>query len=144
MDVIGEHLHNVHNLSPFECLKCNTVFKKLNLASEHCTEYSLNTNACTSLDIRVNFGPIYNNSKKDNFSSLPSFLFAPSSINDVNQDNNDILKISAKEIGVSENSCQDCPFKCLSSEKFKVHQLGHNGLKSKVFFTPFKIVIFCR
>lgn len=120
MEVITEHLHNAHNLSPFECLKCAIVFENFKEASAHCGK----TSRCTSLDIHVNFGPIYNNSVKT-ISPIAS-----STSDSLSSD--EILKTTDNFKCLMENCCPDCSFKCLSIEKFKLHRVGHNPKKSRI------------
>lgn len=142
MEVTAQHLHNAHNVSPFECLKCSTVFEKLENATEHCAETSTNLTTCTSLDIRVNFGPVYNNSIKTNKGSSIASSTSCSSSSEENREE-DNLKFSKNETTnfnySIENCCSDCPFKCLSLEKFKLHRSGHNPTKSIIFLNIYKI-----
>lgn len=61
IEVLVDHLHNVHNIFPFECLNCKDTFDELNLASLHCTENQSKhlLSKCLPLSMKVNFNTIY-------------------------------------------------------------------------------------
>lgn len=126
IDQVINHLHLVHNCSPFECLQCKKSFEEVSSASKHCSMTT--TSSCTPLSIKINFQPIYG--QKSTTSSISTIsTSSPCSIQSENDGTSSALssRIDDDEI-ISTGSliCSECPFRTSSDEKLLLHKLGHD------------------
>uniref|UniRef100_A0AC34RCF4 C2H2-type domain-containing protein n=1 Tax=Panagrolaimus sp. JU765 TaxID=591449 RepID=A0AC34RCF4_9BILA len=129
IDQVINHLHTVHNCSPFECLQCKKSFEEVSSASSHCSMTI--PSSCTPLSIKINFQPIYGQ-KSSSTSVSTATTSSPCSIRSENDGTISALstRIDDEEINtIGTIICSECPFRTSSDEKLLLHKLGHETPK---------------
>ncbi|KAI6232595.1 hypothetical protein M3Y99_01006000 [Aphelenchoides fujianensis] len=74
MDVLADHLRNVHDLAPFECRQCRQTFGTVQHVSQHCTQPGA---LCAPLHIVINFNLIADGAAPTTPQSAPAALAPP-------------------------------------------------------------------
>ncbi|KAI6228958.1 hypothetical protein M3Y99_01167500 [Aphelenchoides fujianensis] len=74
MDVLADHLRNVHDLAPFECRQCRQTFGTVQHVSQHCTQPGA---VCAPLHIVINFNLIADGAAPTTPQSAPAALAPP-------------------------------------------------------------------
>uniref|UniRef100_A0A915EN89 C2H2-type domain-containing protein n=1 Tax=Ditylenchus dipsaci TaxID=166011 RepID=A0A915EN89_9BILA len=162
IEVLIDHLHNVHNVSPFECSDCKGTFEELQAASSHC---SLPASVCTPLAIKVNFSPVYSNNGAttagSNTLKPPTSLSTSSSLSACNTTGSSPVGSLLSELDAHSSSstssssslcgqenalsiqidgqtakvaCKECPFRAVSMDKLQAHLGGHDTPKSALHY----------
>ncbi|KAI6181590.1 hypothetical protein M3Y98_00845300 [Aphelenchoides besseyi] len=139
MGILADHLRNVHDLAPFQCVRCHCVFDNVQHVSMHCTQTGA---TCNASHIKINFNlvsdqqPIAQSQLPQPQSTgglltvapKPNLIGSPLSIDSDAASATSASTSVSRDIDFELNSqhvCPACPYRSNSSEKLAVHRLGH-------------------
>ncbi|KAI6197983.1 hypothetical protein M3Y94_01290200 [Aphelenchoides besseyi] len=119
MDTLADHLRNVHDLNPFQCVRCQCVFDDVQHVSMHCTQTGATCNACQNHNQLVDFLTV---------APKPNLIGSPLSIDSDAASATSASTSVSRDIDFELNTqhvCSACPYRSNSSEKLAAHRLGH-------------------
>ncbi|KAH7727621.1 ZTF-2 protein [Aphelenchoides avenae] len=122
LEVLINHLRNVHNTAPFECVQCKRAFDSAHLATSHCT---LPMGTCSPLAIKINFNTVTVQQSDASFTSAP-LSTSPLSSGSMDSEGTPSCLSSRDDDELNgAHACEDCPFRTESLEKLLSHKVGH-------------------
>ncbi|CAI4225794.1 unnamed protein product [Auanema sp. JU1783] len=132
LSVMLNHLHNVHNVLPYEC-RCGNQFINIDAALAHAKAEN-----CNSGDLIVHITPIYNRGKTMTASVTSMEDLSPTgSSSDSSPETERQLEIEED----FERNCLKCPYQTSSDDQMRRHEEGHQVprtfLSYKCAFCPY-------